>query len=110
MGLIPIVAIVLVVVTVAASLVTGQRLGEVKKNAFQLEMQAEQMRRRVADLEQGSKKAEGLVRALTRVRTDKRETVADLYDQLEELQSESKSITVAAGLQSRSFELAEVAA
>ncbi len=47
MDFIPVLAIVLVLTTVIACLVTGQRLGEARKNAFQLEMQAEQMRRQV---------------------------------------------------------------
>lgn len=41
MGIIPSVAIALVLITVTASLVTGQRLGELRKTAFQLDMQAE---------------------------------------------------------------------
>jgi hypothetical protein len=47
MDFIPVLAIVLVLTTVIACLVTGQRLGEARQNAFQLEMQAEQMRRQV---------------------------------------------------------------
>lgn len=110
MGLLPVLAVALVMVTVAASLFTGQKLGEVKKNAFQLEMQAEQLRRRVADLEQDAQRNQGQVRALIRLRADKREGLADLYDELRQLQTEGKSISVAAGLQQRGFELTEAAA
>ena len=110
MGFLPVVAIALVMVTVVASLYTGQLLGEVKKNAFQLEMQADQLRRRVIELEEDSKKSEGHVRALIGLRLRKRENVTDLHDELRELQTSGKDITVAAGLQQRSFELTEVAA
>lgn len=110
MGFLPVVAIALVAVTVAASLFTGQRLGEVKKNVFQLEMQAEQLRRRVADLEQDAMENQGRVRALTSLRSDRRDTLEGLYDELRELQADGKSISVAAGLRHRSFELAEAAA
>ncbi|HJP32589.1 MAG TPA: hypothetical protein QGF95_18755 [Candidatus Latescibacteria bacterium] len=110
MGFIPFIAIGLVLVTVAASLVTGQRLGEVRKSAFQLEMQAEQLRRQVTDLEEHSQQAAGRVRALINLRSKKRESLAEMYDELKELKSGGKAISVAAGLQQRSFELAEAAA
>lgn len=110
MGLTPFVAIVLVVVTVVASMVTSQRLGEERRIAFQLQMQAEKLRRRLTDLRQDSKKAEGLVRALMRQRTLKQKTLTDLFDQLREPESDGKAITVAAGLQQHSYEPAEIAA
>jgi chromosome segregation ATPase len=109
MGFLPVVAIALVVVTVAASLYTGQSLGEVRKNVFQLEMQAEELRRRVNDLEQDTQKSRGHVRTLTRLRSQKRENLADLYDELKEMQVGGREITVAAGLQQRGFEVTEAA-
>ena len=110
MGFLPVVAIALVMVTVVASLYTGQLLGEVRKNAFQLDMQADQLRRRVSELEEDSQRSEGQVRALMGLRLQKRENLADLFDELRELQTSGKDITVAAGLQQRSFELTEAAA
>ena len=110
MGFLPAVAIALVVITVVASLYTGQCLGEVKRNVFQLEMQVEQLRRQVSDLEQDTKKTQGHVRALTRLRLQKLEGLATLHDEFRLMQSGHKEITVAAGLQAHRFELVEAAA
>ena len=97
-------------IPVLACLVTGQRLGEARQNAFQLEMQAEQMHRQVADLVDDSQLAQREKRAFTRLCTDKRELLADLFDELKALKAEDgKVITVATGLRQRKSELTEAA-
>ena len=110
MGLLPFLAVALVVITVAASLVTGQRLGEAKKAVFQVEMQAEELRRQVSQLEDDALRHRREIRAYERLRATKLEEIDTLSEELRALKNDDRNaVGVASGLQKRSFELAEVA-
>lgn len=111
MSLFPILAVALVVATVAVSLFTGQRLGEARKAVFQIEMQAEELRRRVSQMEDDAMRNRREARAYERLRATKRAEIEALYDELRILKTEdSRAVGVASGLQQRGFELSEAAA
>jgi hypothetical protein len=93
-------ALGLVVLTVAASLLTGKWLGERRKELFQLERQADDLRRRIDEIETTGREAAGQIRALRRLRDND-----ELLDELAR-RDEGPRIDVAAGLKTRSFELA----
>jgi predicted nucleic acid-binding Zn-ribbon protein len=106
MGFIYIIAVALVLATIGAALFTGQQLGDRRKAVFQLEMTAEELRRRVADLEEGNEKTQGMVRALRRLRQEKNDTICALYDELQELRADDgKEIGVSVGLRQNRLEL-----
>lgn len=111
MGFLYVVAIALVAATVAAALITGQWLGQRRKAVFQLEMVAEELRRQVVELEESKEETAGHLRALRRLRQQKREILAELYDELHELMAEdTKAIGVSLGLRKAAFELEGAAA
>lgn len=111
MGLLFALMVGLVAATVAAALVTGQRLGERRKVAFQLQMAAEEMRRRAAESEDRKKKTEGHLAILRRVREEKRQALQALCEELKGMQEEEgRQIGVSLGLRRRVAELEAVAA
>lgn len=103
--MLPYLAIGLVVLTVAASLLTGKWLGERRKEVFQLERQADDLRRRIDEIETTAREAAGHIRALRRLRDRRQDEIDELLDELAR-RDEGPRIDVAAGLKTRSFELA----
>lgn len=104
-------AVVLVIATVVVSLVTGERLVQERRALFQLEMAAEESRRRSAEAADRAKKAAGHLAILRNIRQEKQATAAALHVELKALRERTRrEVGVSPGLQKRAFELETVAA
>ncbi|MBT5143174.1 MAG: hypothetical protein HOG99_18695 [Gemmatimonadetes bacterium] len=107
MGLLIPVAIVLVTATVIAAVITGHRLGQQRKDVFQLETAAGHLQRQLNEMEQEKRQTDGRIRALRRLREEKMMTLESLYAELKQLKTDDpKEVGVSAGLAPRALETA----
>ena len=104
-------AVLIAITTTITALLTGRLLSEKKRKLFQLEMEHEELKRQLHEVELRKKSVRGSVELLARVKGEKEHELILLADELAELKTEAlPQIRVNKALQRKSFHVAEVAA